>query len=118
MQWSGDPAGGFTTGTPWLPATDPAARSVTGQTGDPGSVLELHRALIRLRRTLGGPLDIVEADPDGLLLYRRGDAVVALNLGEGDVRADLPGEVRLATAPGVDPGRLGPGQGVVARAPG
>jgi alpha-glucosidase len=118
MQWSSDPAGGFSTGTAWLPPADPAARSVAGQTGDPGSVLELYRALIRLRRTLSGPLEIVEADPGGLLVYRRGDAVVALNLGEGEVRADLPGEVRLATAPSVNPGRLRTGQGVVAREPG
>jgi len=115
MQWSGDPAGGFTTGTPWIPAADPAARNVAGQRGDPDSVLELYRALIRLRRTLAGGLAAVTADPDGLLVYRRGDATVALNLGEGVRSVDVPGWVVVATSPGVDPGQLGPGQGVVAR---
>ncbi|HET7170843.1 MAG TPA: alpha-amylase family glycosyl hydrolase [Gaiellales bacterium] len=118
MQWSADPAGGFTTGTPWLPASDPSMRSVAGQRGDPASVLELYRALIRLRSTLKGGLETVTADPGGLLVYRRGDATVALNLGDGERRADVPGRVVVATAPGVDPARLGPGQGVVACAPG
>ncbi|HEY7258163.1 MAG TPA: alpha-amylase family glycosyl hydrolase [Gaiellales bacterium] len=113
MQWTGDPAGGFTTGTPWLPAADPAARNVTGQRGDPASILELYRSLIRLRRTLTGGLQTLTADPDGLLVFRRGDATVALNLGT-DVRpAGRCGPIVASTAPGVDPGRLGPGEGVV-----
>jgi alpha-glucosidase len=115
MQWSPDPAGGFTTGTAWLPPVDPASRSVAGQAGDPGSVLELHRALIRLRRTLAGPVEIVTAGQDGLLVYRRGDTTVALNLGDGQQRADPPGDPVLATHPGVDPARLGPGEGIVTR---
>jgi alpha-glucosidase len=113
MQWSADPAGGFSTGTAWLPPVDPATRNVAGQTGDPGSVLELYRALIRLRRTLSGGVEILQAEPDGLLAYRRGDVTVALNLGAGDQGAALSGDVGLATEPGVDPARLRPGQGVV-----
>jgi alpha-glucosidase len=118
MQWSGEPSGGFTTGTGWLPPVDPEARSVAGQCGDPASVLELYRALIRLRRTLAGGIEIVEAGADGLLVYRRGDATVALNLGAGERRAATPGVVELATEPGVDPERLAPGQGVVTRGSG
>jgi alpha-glucosidase len=115
MQWSPDPAGGFTTGTAWLSPVDPETRSVAGQTGDADSVLELYRALIRLRRTLSGRIEILRADPAGLLVFRRGDATVALNLGEHDQPVELAGTVAVASEPDVDPGRLGPGQGVVAR---
>jgi hypothetical protein len=43
---------------------------------------------------------------------------VAVNLGADARRIDPPGEVELATAPGVDPRQLRPGEGVVTRAPG
>jgi alpha-glucosidase len=118
MQWSADPKAGFTTGTAWLPPVDPGARSVAGQTGDPESLLELYRALIRLRRTLAGGIEILAADPAGLLVYRRGEMTVALNLGEAEQRVEATGEVAVPTAPGVDPRRLGPAQGVVTRGPG
>jgi alpha-glucosidase len=115
MPWSADSEGGFTTGTPWLPVIDPGARNVAAQRGDPGSMLELYRALVRLRRTLSGPVEAVEGDPDGLLRFRRGGVTVALNLGEGKRRIDPAGAVLVASDPGVDPARLGPGQGVVTR---
>jgi alpha-glucosidase len=97
MQWDGSPAGGFTTGTPWLPAVDPAERNVAGQTGRAGSLLELHRSLIGLRREQSGPLELLEARDDGLLAYRRGRHTVALNLGDGEVPLDLAGEPMLST---------------------
>jgi alpha-glucosidase len=115
MQWSGDPAGGFTSRAAWLPPVDPAARNVADQEGDPGSLLHLYRALIDLRRTLAGGLEVVEADRDGLLVYRRGEATVALNLGPRERRVDLPGETLLATGPDAEPGRLGPGAGIATR---
>ena len=118
MQWSGDPAGGFTSGAAWLPPVDPAARNVADQRRDPVSLLQLYRALIELRRTLAGGLEMVEADRGGLLVYRRGEATVALNLGLGERRLDLPGQVLLATGPDADIPRLGPGTGVVARGSG
>ena len=117
MQWNSDPAAGFTTGFAWLQPVDPASRNVAGQTGDPESLLELYRALIRLRRTLAGEVEILAADPAGLLVYRRGETTVALNLGEAEHRVEAAGEVAVATRPGVDPGSLGPGQGVVTRRP-
>ena len=115
MQWSGDPAGGFTTGVAWLPPVDPTARNADDQEGDPGSLLHLYRALIELRRTLGGGLELVEADRDGLLVYRRGQVAVALNLGLRERRLGPAGEVLLATEPDAEPGRLGPGAGIVTR---
>jgi alpha-glucosidase len=46
MQWDASPNGGFTTGTPWLPAIDPREHKVEAQRGDPGSLLEHYRRLI------------------------------------------------------------------------
>ena len=80
MQWEAEPGGGFTTGTPWLPLTDPQHRSVEAERGAPGSMLELYRALIALRRDLRGALELIPAEPD-VLAFRRGEHLVALNLG-------------------------------------
>jgi alpha-glucosidase len=112
MQWDGGPHGGFTTGTPWLPAVDPGDRNVAGQRADPGSLWSLHRDLIALRRELRGDLELVEAGDDGLLAYRRGDAVIALNLGR-EALAVPAGEPLLRTRPGGS--GLRPGEGVVVR---
>jgi alpha-glucosidase len=114
MQWDDGPGGGFTTGTPWLGAVDPGARSVAGQQGRSGSLLELFRTLIRLRPGLTGGLEIVAAEPDGLLAYRRGEATVAINCGAEKRRVELAGRVLVQTHPGADPGLLAPGAGVIA----
>jgi alpha-glucosidase len=118
MQWNADPSGGFTSGTAWLSPVDPAVRNVEGQRADPGSLLALYRELIRLRRRLDDGFDVLEADADGLLVYRRGDMTVTLNLGARDRELDLSGEVELATHPGAAGGRLGAGHGVVTRTAG
>jgi alpha-glucosidase len=115
MQWTADPSAGFSSGTAWLPPVDPGARNVADQRPDPASLLGLYRSLMKVRRTLAGGLELVEADREGLLVYRRGDVTVALNLGARERRLDLPGEVLLATGPAADSHRLGPGTGVVAR---
>jgi alpha-glucosidase len=114
MQWEAGPAGGFTTGTPWLSAVDPERRNVAAQAGGPGSLLELYRSLIRLRRSLAGPLDVLCADPGGPLVYRRGEHTVALNLGDEPRPFDVRGSVVCATHPDGPPGRLAPGAGLVA----
>jgi alpha-glucosidase len=112
MQWDAGRQGGFTTGTPWLPAVDPAERNVADQRADPASLWSLHRDLIALRHELRGGLEPVAADPGGLLAYRRGDVLVALNLGGRAL--DLPaGEPLLRTHPG-DAG-LPPGGGAIIR---
>ena len=80
MQWEPAATGGFTTGEPWLPLTDPMQRSVGGQRGAEGSMLELYRALIATRAELTGPVEFIEAAPD-VLAFRRGRHTVALNLG-------------------------------------
>jgi alpha-glucosidase len=112
MQWDAGPQGGFTTGTPWLPAVDPGDRNVSGQRTDPGSLWSLHRDLIAVRHELRGDLELVAAGDDGLLAYRRGDALVALNLGRNALA--LPaGEPLLRTHPG-EP-ELRPGGGAIVR---
>jgi alpha-glucosidase len=50
MQWDTSPNGGFTTGRPWLPLVDPAARNVAAQREDPDSLLSLYRDLLAWRR--------------------------------------------------------------------
>src|SRR3954452_7083033 len=49
MAWDGGRAGGFTTGTPWLPVVDPGGVNVAAQERDPQSLLHLYGDLIALR---------------------------------------------------------------------
>jgi alpha-glucosidase len=110
MQWSAEPAAGFTTGEPWLPvADDYASNNVLAQRSDPASMLTLHRALLELRRRepalhVGGWSPV---DADGTVLaYLRshGDTrfLVALNLGGAPASLDLDGSgsVALSTLAG------------------
>jgi glycosidase len=113
MQWDGSPGGGFTSGTPWLPLDDPAARNVTDQRGDPASLLSLYRELIELRRTFPAEFEAIDDIP-GVVSYRRGDRLVAINVTEE--RRSIPGgEVQLATTPGAvsRDGSLAPHAGAV-----
>jgi alpha-glucosidase len=126
MPWDGGPHAGFCPPgvEPWLPLVpDAAARSVAAQREDPGSVLTLHRRLLALRP---GSRDLTEgayatlAAGDGVLAYRRGDAVaVALNLTAEPRPVALPtGRVVLSTRGaaregGPPPGVLAANEGVV-----
>jgi glycosidase len=112
MQWDTSPNGGFTDGRPWLPAVDPAERNVAAQREDPGSLLLLYRDLIATRRRLRGGLELVDAD-EGVLAYRRGDHLVAINLTAEERAAPPHGEVLVATHTGV---RLAPYAGLLAAA--
>jgi alpha-glucosidase len=115
MQWEPAENGGFTTGAPWLPLTDPMVRSVAAQRGSVGSMLEFHRELIALRRNLAGPVEMLDAEP-GVLAYRRGEHVVALNLGEVPAAPPVAGDTLLATQPGSGSVSLPGRSGVVLRA--
>jgi alpha-glucosidase len=122
MQWSSD--GGFTTGEPWLPYAD-LALNVEAQREDPGSMLNLHRALIALRREfVDEPYETLAVD-DAVLVFRRGEFVVALNL-SGEAAERPAGRVVLSThgepadpplgtkVPSLAPsGQLRPNEGVV-----
>jgi len=122
MPLDGSSHAGFTRGVRWLPLNrDWPTRNVAAERGDPGSMLSLHRALLRLRRAHPalsvGALRLIEAEGD-VLAYERsheGDRiVVALNLGSEPHRIDLPeGRLLLSTTGDYAPGRLAPDQGVV-----
>ncbi|MXP40413.1 DUF3459 domain-containing protein [Altererythrobacter soli] len=100
MPWDGSPNAGFSSAEPWLPLNpDWPTRNVAAQERDPGSMLELTRALLRLRReeaalAVGGYTPV--ACEGSLLAYERrcGDSrlLVALNLGQEPV--PLPAETR------------------------
>jgi len=95
MPWDASAHAGFSSAEPWLPLnTDWAMRNVAVQAGDPGSILTLHRELLRLRRAHEalaiGDFALLEAEGD-ILAYRRGrDFVIALNLGSRLQPLDLP----------------------------
>jgi alpha-glucosidase len=110
MQWDGSPAGGFTTGDPWVPIADPQRRNVADQARDDASILSLYRDLIALRPSLSGELTAVEAR-DGVLSYRRGEHLVELNLGDGDAAVGGSGSTVLSTRPEPSAERLSPGEG-------
>jgi alpha-glucosidase len=78
MRWDDSPAGGFTTGEPWLPLVGPYEVNVEAQRADPRSMLALVRELIRLRRTLPDDFELLEASA-GVVAFARGDHLIALN---------------------------------------
>ena len=107
MQWSGAPGGGFTRGTPWQPFQyDSLVTTVEAQTGDPRSLLELHRRLIPVRDAnpalAAGRLVPLVASNDAVAAYvrREGDRVVLVvaNLGAAPLT-----DVSLASEPGALP---------------
>jgi alpha-glucosidase len=102
MPWDDGPAAGFTSGTPWLPVLPDARRlSVAAQDADPRSVLNLYRALLRLR-TGSGPIGDLAARDD-VLSYRRDDLRVVANLGDAPARTVVDGEAPLLVASTVRP---------------
>lgn len=78
MPWNGEPKGGFTSGEPWLPMGEHRRRNVAAQREDPGSVLNLTRELIALKKRLRGPYEPLPA-PKGGWRYRRDGVVVDLD---------------------------------------
>ena len=77
MQWSPDPAAGFTSANePWLPVgSDNAVRNVQSQLRDPESHLNLYRRLLALRRgsaalTTGSYLPMDSVPPECFIFER------------------------------------------------
>jgi oligo-1,6-glucosidase/alpha-glucosidase len=127
MAWDGSAQAGFTTGQPWLPLhADWPVRNVAKQEADQDSMLNLTRALLRLRRELAA-LSVGDyipvASSGGVLAYTRhagtSRVLVALNLNdEPEPMPDpgLRGERLLSTLPGTgEPGRLRGNEGVILR---
>jgi alpha-glucosidase len=111
--------GGFTTGTPWLPlGAENHARAVDRQEADPGSLLNLTRDLLNLRRSHPalriGDFTVVHAGTD-VLAFRRvadGTSVIGvINMGPRHAAwpaaAPTKGGV-LQTVNGAAPGTLPP----------
>ncbi len=96
--------------TPWLPQpADWAERTVAAQTGDPGSMLELYRDALRIRREhpgfRGGSLTWCDA-PEGLLHFERTDGLeVVVNLAGESLEVPTDRRLLLSSLP-LDDGRL------------
>jgi alpha-glucosidase len=102
MAWTGAPGGGFSrtpTARPWLPLAEPVQRyNVETQLADPGSLLNLYRRLIAVRRRtpalrVGDHLTVPGTLPDCLCFLRRAGTqtvLVAINLGDQARQIHLP----------------------------
>lgn len=112
MPWDASPNAGFSPAEPWLPLNpDWRVRNIAAQAADAGSMLNLHRRLLVLRRwhpalSLGN-IALMEAEED-VLQYARNHGseriVIALNLSARLRRIVLPfgttPELLLSTVPG------------------
>jgi alpha-glucosidase len=82
MQWDASANGGFTTGVPWLPLAQDAAReNVANLAADSRSILNLYRALIDLRKVtpeLVAGSYVAVVTTGNLLAYRRESGGAAL----------------------------------------
>ncbi|HVY57478.1 MAG TPA: alpha-amylase family glycosyl hydrolase [Xanthobacteraceae bacterium] len=106
MRWDAGPNAGFTSGKPWLPVGEGVeTHNVSVERRDPGSMLNLYRSLIALRRTeptlIAGRYQPLRCH-DGVLLFKRCgelDLLIALNLSHAERRCEIGGrgEVRLST---------------------
>ena len=84
------------------PPVDPGARNVDDQRADPGSLLNLFRELIAMRREIDGEPRRLEA-PTGVLAFDRGEAIGSRSTSAtraATVPAPAGAELRLATADG------------------
>jgi alpha-glucosidase len=114
MQWSPEPGAGFTTGVPWLPLGDPGV-NVQDQDGDPESLLNLYRRLLRLRRgspaLQTGSYRVLEEAPSGVFAYLRvggGERyLVAVNFLDQPRRLRLPPGTQGIVVCGTDRSREG-----------
>jgi alpha-glucosidase len=108
MVWDANqPNAGFTEGRPWLPVKEAqAANAVAGQLGDPDSVLEFYRAMLRLRRETpelrNGRTRFFETS-EPVLAFTRGDDVLCLfNLSPEAHRLRLQGAGAFALTQGAE----------------
>lgn len=104
MPWDASPHAGFSSAEPWLPLNqDWEIRNVARQHAERGSLLNLYRDLLRLRRdhaALGlGDFALLPAEPQVLQYERRAPGerlFVALNFGQQPRRLKLPAELKIA----------------------
>ena len=98
MQWDSSAHAGFSTATPWLPVSPRyPEQNVEALSQDSGSILNLYRKLVAARRQHQalsiGSFRLLHSEGD-LLSYERQHrdqrVVIFLNLGGGEVEAQLP----------------------------
>lgn len=104
MQWTNGENAGFCPAgsTPWLPVNNgnKSTRNVATQLADPGSLLNLYKTLLELRRVLpalyAGSLTLLSELPKSILGYRRetGEQRIAvfLNFGRAAMAFPLQGQ--------------------------
>ncbi|MEU5877586.1 glycoside hydrolase family 13 protein [Spirillospora sp. NPDC047279] len=101
MPWEGtEPPFGFTSGRSWLPQP-PGWRDLTveAESADPGSVLNLYRQALRIRRAHPA-LDLEWLQgPPGTLVFARGTLGCAVNLGDRTARIAAYGPLLLSSEP-------------------
>jgi alpha-glucosidase len=119
MPWTrSGPSLGFGTGAPWLPQPPSWDElSVEAQRGVEGSVLELYRAALALRRAEpafgAGELNWLDSPPSTLAFERSADptgprVVCVVNLGNAPLPVSTYGDVVLASGPLTAAGALPP----------
>jgi alpha-glucosidase len=74
MCWDGSALAGFTTGKPWLPIGDAHSINVSSEQNESGSLLNLYRELMALRKArltlISGKLDDIQVE-NNILSFRR-----------------------------------------------
>ena len=127
MAWNESPNASFSSGEPWLPFhEDWPTRNVAAEDTDPGSMLSLYRALLRLRRaepalSIGSIQSILGSDH--VLAYQRchGDSRLHVLLNLSGTERRLPdgaesGVLMLSTLGNPPPeGWLRPDEGLILR---
>ncbi|MFP4230732.1 MAG: alpha-glucosidase [Spirochaetaceae bacterium] len=76
FQWNGKPGAGFTQGEPWIPINpNHETVNLASQWGNPESIVEFYRALLRVRResqaALYGDFALIREAASPLFCYRR-----------------------------------------------
>jgi alpha-glucosidase len=106
MQWDASAHAGFSAIEPWLPLGDFAAVNVAHERSDPGSLFNLYRRLIALRRgsaaLCSGSYRTLAVDDATLTYVRQAcgqDLMVALNFSgsRAKITVPRPGTLRLAS---------------------
>jgi alpha-glucosidase len=96
MVWDSDaPQGGFSTATPWLEPAGPQPPGAAQQRNDPESMLSLARDTIAVRAQLSADGELLPS-AHGTVVLRRGDHMIAVNLGDRPAPAPAPAAAAIA----------------------
>jgi alpha-glucosidase len=113
MAWDASlPNAGFTEGRPWLPVKEAqAANAVAGQLGDPSSVLEFYRSMLRLRRETEelrtGRTRFFDVEEPVLAFTRGGSVLCVFNLSPERHAVRVEGAGAVALSEGAEHGKEG-----------